>query len=241
MAIINEFLSGPVRRDIPSDVIPSVVAPWSHTANRAMCLTSANVGLDLKLAFSDTGEMNAIDPDDAALLTMARRRDADNKLTPEANRALGQLYDRHNKRLIAYMCTQFPGRGEDLAMAVWLKILEPSAKFEGGNFRAWLFRIGYNSGISELRKQRLSSMPEGADAVARERSTIELWVLDEEEQTVNRCLERLLPLEREVVLRWKMREKHQEIAVALGITRSKSEQLQHAAMKKLRDCAEGQS
>jgi RNA polymerase sigma factor (sigma-70 family) len=182
--------------------------------------------------------MNAIELDDGVLLLTARQRDAQGKLTREASVALGTLYDRHAKRLLAYLCTQFPGRGEDLMMTAWMKLLEPNAKFDGGNFRAWLFRVAYNVGISELRKTRLKSIPEGADANDRQPSALDEWVSAEEEQIVNHCLEGLLPLEREVVFRWKQREKHHDIAAALGITRSKSEQLQFAAMKKLRDCAE---
>jgi len=183
--------------------------------------------------------MNATDPDDVVLLAKARHREPSGKLGPEASAALGLLYDRHAKRLLAYLCTQFPGRGEDLAASAWMKILESSAKFDGGNFRAWLFRIAYNFGISELRKNKMKALPEGADAVTKEPSPLDDWVHDEEERIVNHCLEGLLPLEREVVFRWKQREKHHEIAAALGITRSKSEQVQFAAMKKLRDCAEG--
>lgn len=185
--------------------------------------------------------MNANDPTDADLLGTARQRDAQGKLTADAGQALGMLYDRHAKRLLAYLCTQFPGRGEDLAHAAWLKVLEPTAKFDGTNFRGWLFRIAYHVGISELRKQRLRQFPEGADTASRDRSVLDEWVGHEEERIVNHCLEDLLPLEREVVFRWKHREKHHEIAAALGITRSKSEQMQFAAMQKLRDCAEGQA
>ena len=67
-----------------------------------------------------------------------------------------ELFTRHRKR-IYFACHGFfgnAGMAEDATQETFLRAFQNMSKFHGGNFAAWLSRIGKNVCIDEWRKRR---------------------------------------------------------------------------------------
>ena len=81
--------------------------------------------------------------DDERLAAIVSDRDRSDRAMRAAQDAFGQLYQRHARRLLAFLAARVPRCDlNDLHQEVWLRARRhlPSG-FHGGNVRAWLHQI----------------------------------------------------------------------------------------------------
>ncbi len=89
------------------------------------------------------------DVDDSVLVKAAQQGEAE---------AFGILVDRYHRQiygLAARMCGQ--AEADDLTQDVFVKALDALQRFQfhgGASFRTWLYRIGVNTAINELRQRK---------------------------------------------------------------------------------------
>jgi RNA polymerase sigma-70 factor (ECF subfamily) len=89
------------------------------------------------------------------LAAACARRDESRHARRVAEDAFRTLYDRHARRLIAFL-SGLVSRNilEDVHQEVWAKVwLALPTRYRGGDFRAWLFQIARNRVIDERRKR----------------------------------------------------------------------------------------
>ena len=79
--------------------------------------------------------------------------------------ALEQLIDHYGGELLAFAGSKVARHesADDLAQEVWMKIWANRAKFDGNNFRAWMYKIANNHLLDQMRRKRLNNIPEGYD------------------------------------------------------------------------------
>ncbi len=96
-------------------------------------------------------DSTAQDVDDSVLVNAAQQGEAE---------AFGVLVDRYHRQiygLAARMCG--PAAADDLTQDVFLKALDALQRFQfhgEASFRTWLYRIGVNTAINELRQRKRS-------------------------------------------------------------------------------------
>ena len=73
---------------------------------------------------------------------------------PDGALAYDQLYGRYAKDILAFLRSRLPFRtsAEDVAQEVWILVFQKLKKFDGSNFRAWLYEIARNRAIDDLRR-----------------------------------------------------------------------------------------
>ena len=88
--------------------------------------------------------------------------------TPDGRAAFAALYDRHASRLRAYLSARLRRDPDDATQAAFVKALIAlrAGKYTGGNFRAWLFRLGVNAALDAARKKRPAEAAEVFDPPA---------------------------------------------------------------------------
>lgn len=113
--------------------------------------------------------------DEPALIASARRGDRP---------AFAALVDCYWERLYRwlYHLAHDAHQAEDIAQESFLKAFTALASFDGKNFQAWLFRIGYNQFLNQQRAKKkvrlalpenLASGDQGPDELAMNRETLQ--------------------------------------------------------------------
>ena len=129
---------------------------------------------------------------------------------------------------------------EELAQDVFMKVFKHLSSFKGEcSFSTWIYRIAYNTAISETRKKRHEflaieesvinnvSEQEVAEALDRTDSSDQIQMLDA-------ALAQLPPDERAIILLFYMKEKTiDEVATITGLTASNIKVKLHRIRKKL--------
>ena len=106
---------------------------------------------------SDTVEIT-----DEELAAVCARRGGSPGHRVRAEAAFRTLYDRHARRLLAFL----GGRVgmdvlDDVSQDVWAKVWRTlPTGFRGGNFRAWVHQIARNVVIDQRRKRRSEPLPD---------------------------------------------------------------------------------
>jgi len=104
-------------------------------------------------------------PDDELAAACARRDESPLKRRSAEN-AFRILYDRHAKRLLAFLNARVGKAAiEDLHQDVWAKVWQAIPNFRGGNFRAWIHQIARNLIIDQSRKRRHESLTEEGELI----------------------------------------------------------------------------
>lgn len=76
------------------------------------------------------------------------------------SRALGILYDRHNRALKAFAIQQGAARPDDVVQDAFLRVVRNATGFKGqSKFRTWLFTIGRNLCVDASRRDRFRNGP----------------------------------------------------------------------------------
>ena len=107
-------------------------------------------------------------PDDE-LAALCARRDDSAQARRLAETAFRDLYDRHAKRLLAFLGGRVGEAAlDDVHQEVWAKVWQAvPTGFRGGNFRAWLHQLARHVVIDHWRKRRAEPTAEGAEAIDR--------------------------------------------------------------------------
>jgi RNA polymerase sigma factor (sigma-70 family) len=134
---------------------------------------------------------NAIDTSDDELAAACAGRDESPHDRRLAENAFRTLYDRHAKRLLAFL----GGRVslsvlDDVHQDVWAKVWQAvPTGFQGGNFRAWVHQIARNVVIDHQRKRRDESLVD--DLVDQRHWENTRSVESDRHDALARCLQRL--------------------------------------------------
>ena len=119
----------------------------NETIKHPQVFVEKNGGGDEPLAADSTAQ----NVDDSVLVKAAQQGEAE---------AFGVLVDRYHRQiygLAARMCGQ--AEADDLTQDVFLKALDALQRFQfhgEAGFRTWLYRIGVNTAINELRQRKRS-------------------------------------------------------------------------------------
>lgn len=129
---------------------------------------------------------------------------------------------------------------EELTQDVFMKVFKKIDSFKGeSNFSTWIYRIAYNTAISETRKKKheLLAIDETTiDNVSEDEVAEVLGFMSEDDQ-VNRletALSRLSPDERAIILFFYMEDKSiEDIVTITGLSASNVKTKLHRIRKKL--------
>jgi len=120
------------------------------------------------------------------------------------------LYHRYKDRVLNYFYRFFgtQEQAEELMQETFVRVWRGAPGFhgKGASFRTWLYTISHNLAISQLRKRHYLSLPlnekPGVEQlkVANEIPLERQLIKREEQEIVKRCLLRLPPRQREVIV-----------------------------------------
>jgi RNA polymerase sigma-70 factor (ECF subfamily) len=177
---------------------------------------------------------------DEALAERASRRDDPR----DARHAFGELYDRHARRLLAFLAGRVREAAvEDVAQDVWQKVWQAlPTGFRGGSFRSWLYAIARNAITDHLRRRKADAMPEEANlADHRHRPADEELAEAELRDALAHCLEKLERAEPRVAELVRARvggESYDDFCARSGMAADKAYRAFHQAKAQLQACVE---
>src|SRR5262245_61819021 len=136
---------------------------------------------------------DTVETTDAELVAACARRDESARARRLAEDAFRTLYDRHAKRLIAFLAARVSMAAlDDVHQDVWTKVWRAVAtRFRGGNFRAWLHQIARNVVIDHLRKRHPEPLAEHGDVIDHRHGEGARPVEGDRHAALARCLQKL--------------------------------------------------
>jgi len=153
--------------------------------------------------------------------------------------AFNVLYERYRRQLYSYLNRLLPGRHavvDDLYQQTWLRILDALPGYrEKDRFLSWALRIAHNLAMDVFRREARRETVEVDEKWAAHDPPP--WsALDQQElkRAVTEAIDRLPPLQREVVLLRQQGVPFREIAVIQGANINTVLGRMHYAVKKLR-------
>lgn len=189
--------------------------------------------------------MTAITDDttDEDLTAACARRGDSPRSRQHAEVAFRTLYDRHARRLIAFL----GGRVdrvlvEDIHQDVWARVWQATPSgFNGGNFRAWLFQIARNVVIDHQRKRKPEPLGDDANLVDHRQASALDEIEAERRAVLAKCLERLDRANAKVAELVRCRvagESYDAICARTGTPPDKAYRVFHQAKAQLQACVE---
>lgn len=185
---------------------------------------------------------------DSLALTLAeeRRLIENSQSDPEA---FAPLYERYYERIYTYIYRLCINRAqaEDLTAETFMKALNSlqSYRHEGLPFQAWLYRIAYNTFISQYRKDRvrrlfrLRSSKEGNVQNLHNHHLLHEIEMDSAGETVLLLIKRLKPCDQTILtLRYFEGLNHREIARVVEMEETNVRSRMHRALGKLQNMIE---
>jgi RNA polymerase sigma-70 factor (ECF subfamily) len=173
----------------------------------------------------------------AAQLTAQRKQGA----ARQAEAAFQQLYQRHARPLLAFLAARVRrDQLDDVQQTVWLRVWERMPEqIEGGNFRAWVFRIARNYliDLSRRKKADAAETPEEWQDT-RAPSALDALIAAEEPHIVGACLKHLEEEEVQVVRDRFAGEAYEDICQRMNISAARAYKLYHTATHKLQSCVD---
>jgi RNA polymerase sigma-70 factor (ECF subfamily) len=165
--------------------------------------------------------------DDAALALAARAN-------PQAYTL---LYERYVDRIHRYCYLKLGSRdaAEDATSQVFLEALDGLARYRGGYFAGWLFRIAQHT-VTDIYRQRRAALPlDAADQVADPAPQPEHAAIARGELDALRLALQALPADQRAVMELQLADlSTQEIAAALGRSTNAIRIIRHRAFQRLR-------
>ncbi|MCE9562139.1 MAG: RNA polymerase sigma factor [Planctomycetes bacterium] len=186
---------------------------------------------------SDTVEI----PDDELAATCARRDDSA-LARSQAEAAFRTLYDRHAKRLLAFLSGRVNQAAiDDVHQDVWAKVWQGMpTQFTGGNFRAWVHQIARHVVIDHQRKRKSEPLADEANLIDHRQWDASLGDSDRRE-ALARCLQKLEQANARVADLVRSRvagESYEAYCGRTGIPQDKAYRAFHQAKAHLQACVE---
>src|SRR5262245_9530523 len=105
---------------------------------------------------------HSVEITDDELTAVIARRDEPPHHRRRAEAAFYALYDRHAKRLLAFLGGRVSESAlDDVSQNVWAKVWQAlPTGFRGGNFRAWVHQIARNAVVDQRRKRGCEPLPD---------------------------------------------------------------------------------
>ncbi|MEZ6051388.1 MAG: sigma-70 family RNA polymerase sigma factor [Planctomycetaceae bacterium] len=158
----------------------------------------------------------------------------------EAEAAYAQLYSDHARMLLAFLSSRVKrSELEDIHQEIWSRVWQHlPEKFDGDNFRAWLFRIARNYVIQESRKRR-PDLAEDLRMVTAEDHTPDHQLVERERMEIlKNCLSKLEQKLAELVQSRLGGESYEDICERIGLQPARAHKLFHTAKTQLTTCVE---
>lgn len=180
---------------------------------------------------------------DEELAATCARRDDSSHQRRLAETAFHTLYDRHAKRLLAFL----GGRVDmavldDVNQDVWAKVWRSlPTGFRGGNFRAWVYQIARNVVIDQLRKKRPEPLADEGNLIDHRQWDSTSSVEAERRDALARCLQTLERVNARVADLVRSRvagESYDAYCKRTGIPADKAYRAFHQAKAQLQACVE---
>jgi RNA polymerase sigma factor (sigma-70 family) len=190
-----------------------------------------------RLMNSDTVEIT----DEELAAVCARRGSPGYRVRAEA--AFRALYDRHARRLLAFL----GGRVgmdvlDDVSQDVWAKVWRTlPTGFRGGNFRAWVHQIARNTVVDQQRKRKTAPLPADADLIDRRQWDGARAAEADRRDALARCLQKLERANARVADLVRSRvagESYDAYCGRTGVPAAKAYRAFHQAKARLQACVE---
>jgi RNA polymerase sigma factor (sigma-70 family) len=187
---------------------------------------------------SDTVEIT-----DDELAAVCARRDNSSNDRRLAEAAFHTLYDRHAKRLLAFLGGRVSMAVlDDVNQDVWAKVWQAlPAGFRGGNFRAWVHQIARNVVIDHLRKRRSEPLPDEGNLMDHRQWDGARSVEADRRDALVRCLKKLERTNARVADLVRSRvagESYDAYCARTGMPADKAYRAFHQAKAQLQACVE---
>jgi RNA polymerase sigma factor (sigma-70 family) len=135
---------------------------------------------------------NTVEIPDDELAAACARRDESAHARRLAEAAFRSLYDRHAKRLLAFLGGRVSMAVlDDVHQDVWAKAWRAMAGFRGGNFRAWLHQIARNVIVDHLRKRKHEPLAEEGELIDQRQWDNTRSIDADRRDALARCLQKL--------------------------------------------------
>jgi RNA polymerase sigma-70 factor (ECF subfamily) len=153
------------------------------------------------------------------------------------------LIREHSQRLRLWLASRVQRSDLDNAsQEVWLRVSKHyEDKFDGGNFRAWLFQIARNYLVDESRRRRLTPVPDETEMVRpdlRAREPYEILIDRERRSRLTSCIEKLGEPRKAIVKARAAGLDYDEFVAEMNLSNQQASQHFFAAKKLLRACLE---
>jgi RNA polymerase sigma factor (sigma-70 family) len=184
--------------------------------------------------------MTVTDPPDDELAAACAARDQSADARRRADAAFRHLYDRHAKRLLAFLGGRVNRAAvDDIHQDVWAKVWQAlPTGFHGGNFRAWLHQVARNVVIDHQRKRTVEPLADEAGVVDhRHRHDDD----HDRHDALARCLERLASANAAAADLVRCRvggESYDDYCQRTGMPADKAYRTFHQAKAQLQECVE---
>jgi RNA polymerase sigma factor (sigma-70 family) len=157
--------------------------------------------------------------------------------------AFRSLYDRHAKRLLAFLGARINLAAlDDVHQEVWARVWQAMpTKFRGGNFRAWLHQISRNVVIDFLRRRRYEPLADERDLVDHRQPDGARPVDSDRHEALARCLEKLEranPRVADLVRSRVAGEAYDDYCARTGMPADQAYRAFHRAKAQLQECVE---
>ena len=186
---------------------------------------------------------DTVETSDAELAAACVRRDESAHARRLAEAAFRTLYDRHAKRLIAFLAARVNMAAlDDVHQDVWTKVWRAVATgFRGGNFRAWVHQIARNVVIDHLRKRHPEPLAEHGDVIDHRHGNGTTPVEGDRHAALARCLQKLEKANAQVADLVRCRvagESYEAYCRRTGMTAERAYRAFHLAKVQLQACVE---
>ncbi|QEL20816.1 RNA polymerase sigma factor [Limnoglobus roseus] len=182
-------------------------------------------------------------PDDELAATLATRGESAQART-RAEAAFRTLYDRHAKRLLAFLGGRVNAAAlDDVHQDVWAKVWQAvPTRYHGGNFRAWVHQVARNVVIDHGRKRGFAPLTEGENVVDHRQADDATAVEAERRAALAKCLQKLERANAAVADLVRSRvagESYDSYCTRTGMPSDKAYRAFHQAKAQLQACVEG--